>query len=62
MVKQVGSSHAHVRHLCDKAARLHGLARKAKFWWGEEDVEAGVVVWDVACRPILNYGGEVLGR
>ena len=58
-LSRFGSSHAHVRHLCEKAARLHGLARKAKFWRGEEDVEAGVVVWDVACRPILNYGGEV---
>ena len=43
----------------EKAAKLHGLTRKAKFWRGAEDVEAGVVMWDVRCKPRLIYGSEV---
>ena len=39
-LNRFGDSHAHVRHLCEKASGLHGLARKAKFWQGEEDIEA----------------------
>ena len=43
----------------EKAVGLHSLARGAKFWRGEEDVEAGLAMWEVACKPVLNYGGEV---
>ena len=32
---------------------------KAKFWCGGEDVEAGLVMWEAACRPWLSYGSEV---
>lgn len=53
------TGHAHVEHLLEKAASLHGLARKAKFWRGGEDVEAGIVMWEAACGPKLNYGSEV---
>ena len=53
------TGHTHVEHLLEKAASLHGLARKAKFWRGGEDVEAGIVMWEAACSPKLNYGSEV---
>ena len=53
------TGHNHVEHLCEKASNLHGLARKAKFWRGCEDIEAGLVMWEVACNPRLNYGSEV---
>ena len=49
----------HVKHLIEKSAGLHSLARGAKFWRGDEDVEAGLAVWEVACKPVLNYGAEV---
>ena len=48
-----------IRHLLGKADRLHGLVRGAKFWQGEEDVAAGVIVWKMAARPVLEYGSEV---
>ena len=31
----------------------------AKFWRKEEDIKAGLTVWEVACKPALNYGAEV---
>ena len=33
----------------------------AKFWQGEEDIMAGLVVWQVlvAARPVGEYGSEV---
>lgn len=53
------TGHNHIKHLLEKASSLHGVARKAKFWRGGEDVEAGLVMWEAACRPRLNYGSEV---
>ena len=35
------------------------MARKAKFWRETEDIEAGLVMCEVACKPRLNYGSEV---
>ena len=58
-INRQANGHTHVKHLQEKAAKLHGLARKAKFWRGAEDVEAGVVMWDVGCKPRLIYGSEV---
>ena len=58
-VNRQANGHSHVRHLEEKAAKLQGLARKAKFWRGAEDVEAGLVMWEVACKPRLVYGSEV---
>ena len=31
----------------------------AKFWQGEEDTEAGAVVWEIAAKPATTYGSEV---
>ena len=45
--------------LVRKAVRLHAMVRAAKFWQGEEDVAAGVIVWKMAARPVLQYGSEV---
>ena len=53
------TGHNHVKHLLEKAPSMHGLACKAKFWQGAEDVEAGIVMWEAACSPRLNYGSEV---
>ena len=53
------TGHNHIKHLLEKASSLHGVARKAKFWRGGEDVEARLVMWEAACRPRLNYGSEV---
>ena len=53
------TSHNHVKHICEKASTLHGLGRKAKFWRGTEDIEAGLVMWDAVCNSKLNYGSEV---
>ena len=58
-INRQATAHNHVEHLVEKASGMHGLARKAKFWRGKEDVEAGVVMWEAACNPRLNYGGEV---
>ena len=55
------TGHNHIKHLLEKASSLHGVARKAKFWRGGEDVEAGLEMWEAACRPRLNYGSEVWG-
>ena len=52
----------HIRHLLGKADRPHALVRGAKFWQGEEDVTAGVIVWKMAARPVLEYGSEVRAR
>ncbi len=49
----------HVRHLIEKTSSLHAIVRGAKFWQGEEDVEAGAVVWNAVCKPVLDYGSEV---
>ena len=58
-VNRQANGHSHVRHLEKKAAKLLELARKAKFWRGAEDVEAGLLMWEVACKPRLMYGSEV---
>ena len=49
----------YVKYLRGKASKLHGIAGKEKFWRGTEDIEAGLVMWEVACKPGLNYGSEV---
>ena len=38
---------------------MQGLARKTKFWREAEDVEVGLVMWEVACNPRLYHGSEV---
>ena len=53
------TGHNHVNHLVGKGVGLQNLARGAKFWRGEEDIEAGLIAWEVASRPVLNYGAEV---
>ena len=50
------TGHNHVNHLEGKAL---GLARGGKFWRDEEDIKAGLTMWKVVCKPVLNYGGEV---
>ena len=42
-----------------KALGLQNLARGGKFWRDEEDIKAGLTMWEVVCKPVLNYGGEV---
>ena len=58
-INRQANGHTHIKYLCGSAAKLHGRARKAKFWRGTEDIEAGLVMWEVACKPRLNYGSEV---
>ena len=53
------TGHNHVEHICEKASNLHRLAHKATFWRGCEDIEAELVMWEVACNPRLNYGSKV---
>ena len=35
------------------------MARAAKFGGKEEDIKAGLTLWEVACKPALIYGAEV---
>ena len=49
----------HVNHLEGKALGLQNLARGGKFWRDEEDIKAGLTMWEVVCKPVLNYGAEV---
>ena len=49
----------HVRHLMQKASSLYSLVRAVKFWQGEEDIEAGTVIWEVVCKSVLEYGSKV---
>ena len=58
-INRQASARNHIRHLLGNADRLHALVRGAKFWQGEEDVAAGVIVWKMAARPVLEYGSEV---
>ena len=51
--------HKHVNHLEGKAYGLQNLARGGKFWRDEEDIKAGLTMWEVVCKPVLNYGAEV---
>ena len=48
-----------VNHLEGKALGLHNLARWGKFWSYEEDIKAELTTWEVVCKRVLNYGGEV---
>ena len=41
----------HIRHLLGKADS-HAMVWGAKFWQGEEQVAAGVIVWKMAARPV----------
>ena len=42
-----------------KAMGLHSSARGAKFWRGDEDIQAGLTMWKVVCKPVLNYEAGV---
>ena len=53
------NGHNHVNHLEGKALGLQNLARGGKFWRDEEDIKAGLTMWEVVCKPVLNYGAEV---
>ena len=53
------TGHNHVNHLEGKALGLQNLARGGKFWRDEEDIKAGLTMWEVVCKPVLNYGAEV---
>ena len=53
------TGHNHVNHLEGKALGLQNLAGGGKFWRDEEDIKAGLTMWEVVCKPVLNYGGEV---
>ena len=55
------NGHNHVNHLDGKALGLQNLARggNSKFWRDEEDIKAGLTMWEVVCKPVLNYGAEV---
>ena len=35
-----------MQHLTEKGEKLYVLMRGAKFWQGEEDIVAGVEVWN----------------
>ena len=50
------TGHIHVNHLEGKALGLQNLARGGKFWRDEEDIKAGFTMWEVVCKPVLNYG------
>ena len=52
------NGHNHVNHLEGKALGLQNLARGGKFWRDENDIKAGLTMWE-ACKPVLNYGAEV---
>ena len=53
------NGHNHEIHLEWKALGLQYLARGGKFWRDEEDIKAGLTMWEVVCKPVLNYGAEV---
>lgn len=48
-----------VKHLIGKGDKLHALVNGATFWQGEESIYAGLVVWKVTARPVVEYGSEV---
>ena len=48
-----------MKHLLEKASSMHGLAHKAKFCQGADDIQAGLVMWEAVCNPRLNYGSEM---
>ena len=49
----------HNGHLEGKALGLQNLARGGKLWKNEQDIKAGLTMWEVVCKPVLNYGAEV---
>ena len=56
------NGHNHVNHSEGKALLplgLQNLARGGKFWRDDEDIKAGLKMWEVVCKPVLNYGAEV---
>ena len=53
------TGHNHVNHLEGKPLGLQNLARGGKFWRDEEGIKAGLTMWEVVCKPVLNYGAEV---
>ena len=60
-INRQAMGHNHVNHLVGKAVGLQNLARAAKFWRKEEDIEAGLTVWEVTCKPALTDGARGLG-
>ena len=58
-INRQATGHNHINHLEEKAMGLHNLARGAKFWRGDEDIQAGLTMWEVVCKPVLNYGADV---
>ena len=55
------TGHNHVNHLEGKALGLQNLARGWKFWRDEEDIKAGLTMWEVVCKPVLKLWGRGLG-
>ena len=53
-----GHSDNHVNHLEGKALGLQNLARGGKFWRDDEDIKAGLTMWEVVCKPVLNNGAR----
>ena len=53
------NGHNHVNHLKGKALGLQNLARGEKFWGDKEDIKAGLTMWEVVRKPVLNHGAEV---
>ena len=35
------------------------LCKSSEVSAGEEDIEAGTVIWEVVCKSVLEYGSEV---
>ena len=60
-INRQATGHNHISHLEEKAMglRMHNLARGAKFWRRDEDIRAGLTMWEVVCKPVLNYGADV---
>ena len=58
-INRQAMGHNHINHLVGRAVGLQNLARATKFWRKEEDIKAGLTIWEVACKPALNYGAEV---
>ena len=43
-------------HLEGKALGLQNLARGGKLWKNEQDIKAGLTMWEVVCKPVLIMG------
>ena len=58
-INRQATGHNHVNHLVGKAVGLQNLARAAKFCRKKADIKAGLTIWEVTCKPALNYRAEV---